>query len=91
MDRNQKEKLKDFRAFFLKGLPPQGGSFLVASIADVLSEGLTIEELIALAAFMGSISQMLAYIAAQTTLNKNSSSRQVKITVDDQTVTLTGA
>ena len=88
MDSNQKKKLQDFRAFFLKGLPPQGGSFLVASIADILSEGLTIEELIALASFMGSISQMLAYIAAQTTLNKNS--RQVKITVEDQTVTLTG-
>ena len=23
MDKNQKDKLKDFRAFFLKGLPPQ--------------------------------------------------------------------
>ena len=42
MDKNQKDKLKDFRAFFLKGLPPQGGSFIVASIADVLSEGLSV-------------------------------------------------
>lgn len=87
MDRFQKDKLKDFRAFFLKGLPPQGGSFLVASIADVLSEGLTIEETIALASFMGSISQMLAYIAAQTTLNR--SGQQNNGTAEDQTVTLT--
>ena len=38
---------------------------------------------------MGSISQMLGYIAAQTTLNRNP--KQVRLTVDDQTVTLTGA
>lgn len=83
MDRNQKEKIKDIRAFFLKGLSPQGGTFIVSSIADVLSEGLTIEETITLASFMGAISQMLAYIAAQTTLNKGSEQ------VEDQTVTLT--
>ena len=88
MDRFQTEKLKDIRAFFLKGLSPQGGSFIVSSIADVLSEGLTPEETLALAGFMGSISQMLAYIVAQKALNKNP--KQVKLTVDDNTVTLNG-
>lgn len=83
MDRYQREKIKDIRTFFLKGLSPQGGSFIVSSIADVLSEGLTIEETITLASFMGAISQMLAYIAAQTTLNKGGEQ------VEDQTVTLT--
>ena len=72
MDRYEKEKLKDIRAFFLKGLSPQGGSYVIASIADVLSEGLNIEETIALASFLGSIGQMLSYIAAQTALNTDS-------------------
>jgi hypothetical protein len=84
MDRFQKEKLKDIRTFFLKGLPPQGGTFLVASIADILSEGLTTEEIITLASFMGAISQMLAYIAAQTALNNNS--QQTDIAVEDTTI-----
>lgn len=74
MDRSQKEKIKDISAFFLKGLPPQGGTFLVASIADILAEGLTLDEIITLASFLGSISQLLAYIAAQTTLNKGNTS-----------------
>jgi hypothetical protein len=87
MDRHQKDQLKDIRSFFLKGLPPQGGSFLVASIADVLSEGLTVEETIALASFMGSISQLLAYIAAQTTLNRGSGQDRA----EGETVTLAGA
>lgn len=89
MDRYQKEKLKDIRAFFLKGLSPQGGSFLVASIADVLTEGLTVEEIIALAAFLGSIGQTMAYIAAQTALNKDP--KNVSITIEDKTVTLRGS
>lgn len=71
MDRYDTEKLKDIRAFFLKGLSPQGGTFVIASIADVLSEGLTVEETIALASFLGTIGQMLSYIAAQTALNQN--------------------
>jgi hypothetical protein len=88
MDRYQKEKLMDIKAFFLKGLPPQGGTFLVASIADVLSEGLTVDEIIALASFLGSIGQLLGYIAAQKTINMGS--KNVTLTVDDNTVTLRG-
>lgn len=88
MDRNQKEKLKDIKAFFLKGLSPQAGPFLVASVASVLSEGLTIEEIVALASFMGSISQMMAYIAAQTALNANG--KQPGITVEETPITLSG-
>ena len=84
MDRYQKEKIKDIRAFFLKGLPPQGGTFLVASIADILAEGLAIDEIITLASFLGSISQLLAYIAAQTELNKGDG--RVELTADAPTV-----
>ena len=88
MDRYQKEKLMDIRTFFLKGLSPQGGTFVIASIADVLAEGLTGEETVALASFLGSIGQLMGYIAAQTALNK--SKKQMTITVDDKTITLTG-
>lgn len=90
MDRYQQEKLKDIRKFFLKGIPPQGGSFLISSIADVLADGLTVEETVSLASFMGAISQMLAYIAAQTTLNADQNSKKVQITVEDKTITLSG-
>jgi hypothetical protein len=88
MDRVQIEKIKEIRAFFLKGLSPHGGTFLVASIADVITDGLTVDETVALASFLGSISQLMAYIAAQTTINKGS--KQVKLSIEDNTVTLRG-
>jgi hypothetical protein len=81
MDKFQKDKINDIMAFFLKGLSPQGGSFVVASIADVLSDGLSIDETVTLSSFLGAISQMLAYIAAQRELNKNSN--QIGTAVED--------
>lgn len=71
MDRSQRDEIKKIRAFFLKGISPQGGAFLVASIADILSDGLTIEETVALAGFLGSISQTMGYISAQRALNEH--------------------
>lgn len=82
MDRTQKEQLKDIRAFFLKGLSPQGGSFLVASIADLLSEGLSVDEIAALASFLAAISQIMSYIASQMELNTGSSQPEITDVTD---------
>ncbi|MDF3001861.1 MAG: hypothetical protein K0Q48_1980 [Bacillota bacterium] len=61
-------------SWILEGLSPQCGVFFIPIVAIILSDGLDIDQITVLSAFLTSVADSMAYIAAQMQLNDDSDS-----------------
>jgi hypothetical protein len=76
MEKSQEENLIQVRSFFMKGMCEQGGTVLIASIANILACGLNSEEVSALSSFIVAIGDTMGYISAQRALNQGGNSSE---------------
>jgi hypothetical protein len=69
LDKHQEDNLKEIRSFILKGMSYQRGSLLIISIANILVDGLSNDEIDVLSNFLQSVGQIMSYIVSQKDLN----------------------
>ncbi|QOX64249.1 hypothetical protein FRZ06_13320 [Anoxybacterium hadale] len=61
-------------SWILEGLSPQCGVLFIPIVAIILSDGLDIDQITVLSAFLTAVADSMAYIAAQMQLNDDSDS-----------------